>query len=371
MSLPQELAGCVVLVTSDRRSRDLRSALERRGASVVHAPAVSITAHAADAELLRATRRLLDDPPDVVIATTVLGFRGWIEAADAAGLGEDLHALLTGCRILARGPKVLGAVLAAGHAVDWVAASQTSAELRQHLLDEGVAGQHIAVQHHGSGSDALDAALVAAGATLTSLVAYRCGPPPDPAAVTRSVEEVATGAIDAVVFTSAPAATAWLDAANRAGVLPSVMNRAASGRLLVAAVGPAAARPLRAVRIEPLLPERPRQGSLVHALVSHYDTLGDDALETVAGPLQLRSSTAVLSGRAIALSPGGLAALRLLVAAGGDIVSRADLLEVLPGDSANGHAVEVTVARLREAIGDRQLVETVVKRGYRLALAPG
>jgi uroporphyrinogen-III synthase len=29
----------------------------------------------------------------------------------------------------------------------------------------------------------------------------------------------------------------------------------------------------------------------------------------------------------------------------------------------------VAVARLREAIGDRRVVETVVKRGYRLATA--
>ena len=36
----------------------------------------------------RPPKQLLDDPPDVIVATTGIGFRGWLEAADAAGLGE-------------------------------------------------------------------------------------------------------------------------------------------------------------------------------------------------------------------------------------------------------------------------------------------
>ena len=91
MSLPQLLAGCVVLVTGDRRAGDLRAALERRGARVVHTPALTIVPHTADAELVERTRALLAAPPDVVVVTTAIGFRGWVEAADAAGLGEELH----------------------------------------------------------------------------------------------------------------------------------------------------------------------------------------------------------------------------------------------------------------------------------------
>ena len=49
-------------------------------------------------------------------------------------------------------------------------------------------------------------------------------------------------------------------------------------------------------------------------------------------------------------------------------MTRAQVLDVLPGDSRDPHAAEVAVARLREAAGCRSLVQTVVKRGYRLAL---
>jgi uroporphyrinogen-III synthase len=55
----------------------------------------------------------------------------------------------------------------------------------------------------------------------------------------------------------------------------------------------------------------------------------------------------------------------VLVDAGGSVVPKARLLEVLP-DAGDEHALEVTVARLRQALSCRDLVATVIKRGYRL-----
>ena len=78
--LSQVMAGCVVLVTADRRSGELASALTRRGATVRHAPALSIVPHEHDDELLAHTRELLAEPPDIVVITTGIGFRGWVEA---------------------------------------------------------------------------------------------------------------------------------------------------------------------------------------------------------------------------------------------------------------------------------------------------
>ena len=41
-----------------------------------------------------------------------------------------------------------------------------------------------------------------------------------------------------------------------------------------------------------------------------------------------------------------------------------------PGAGRDEHAVETAMARLRAALGDPKLIQTVVKRGYRLALDP-
>ena len=367
-ALSQVLAGCVVLVTADRRSGELASALTRRGATVRHAPALTIVPHEHDEQLLVDTRTLLDQPPDVVVVTTGIGLRGWIEAADAAGLADDLLAVLGAARIVARGPKARGAIQAAGLTADWVAESETSAEILELLLDEGVTGQRIAVQHHGAGADGLDSELAAAGADVVSLVVYRWGPTPDPAALAASVRDAAAGEIDAVVFTSAPGAHAWLTAAEAEGVTEGIVRRAASGCLVVAAVGPVTAVPLQDRGIRPIVPDRGRLGALVRTLVHHYEQSQSSAVLTVGGHLQVRRTVALLDGHVLPLSPSGLAVLRLLTAAEGDVVSRGDVLRVLPGDSTDPHAAEVAVARLRE-VGGRALVQTVVKRGYRLALA--
>jgi len=365
--LAQTMAGCVVLVTADRRSGELRAALERRGATVRHAPALSMVPHQDDAELVRGTRELLAHPPDVVVVTTGIGFRGWIEAADAAGIAEPLTEVLGRARIVARGPKARGAIQAAGLQADWVAESETSAEIAEALLDDGVAGLRIAVQHHGNGADGLDEAFEAAGADVQSLVVYRWGPPPDPAAVEASVRATAAGEVDAVVFTSAPGAAAWLGAADAAGVADALAHQLTAGGAVAAAVGPVTAAPLVARGITPLVPDRGRLGSLVRALVTHFGGL--QVLDTVAGPLQVHRGAAVLDGRVLPLSPSGLAVLRLLASRRDEVVTRADVLAALPGDSTDPHAAEVAVARLREAAGCRDLVRTVVKRGYRLGLA--
>lgn len=113
----EPLAGCVMIVTADRRRAELATALARRGASVTFARALSTVSHLGDDTLLATTRRLISSPPDIVVATTGIGFREWIEAADAAGLGADLLRVLADARLVARGPKALGAIQAAGQLV--------------------------------------------------------------------------------------------------------------------------------------------------------------------------------------------------------------------------------------------------------------
>jgi uroporphyrinogen-III synthase len=365
-TLSAALDGCTIVIAVDRRSLELAAALERHGAQVRHAPALTIVPHIDDDALIAATRELIARPPDVVVATTGVGFRGWMEAADEAGLLDELQHAIAGAQIVARGPKARGAIQQAGLTADWVAESETSAELGEFLLAEGVAGRRVAVQHHGSGADGLDELFARAGADVVSLTVYRWGPPPDPAAVSRSVVCAAQGEVDAVLFTSAPGAAEWLAAARSEGMLEAIVARAAEGRLLMAAVGPITAGPLEAAGMTPLIAERGRLGSLVRAVVTHFGGGGCASLLTAAGRLELRSTGIVLEGRHIPLSRSATDIVAALFDAGGGVVSRQRLQAVLPRSGENTHAVEMAVARLREALGVPDLVKTVVKRGYRL-----
>jgi uroporphyrinogen-III synthase len=170
------------------------------------------------------------------------------------------------------------------------------------------------------------------------------------------VRDAAAGAYDSVVFTSAPGASAWLTAVRAGGVEDELKRLEKDERLVLAAVGHVTADPLRSAGFEPLLPERARLGALVRLLVMR---LGDTSVSipTAAGALRVRATAATLDHAVLPVSPGV-------------VRSREELLAVLPGDSDDPHSAEVAVARLREAIG-RPLVQTVVKRGYRLAVDDG
>ncbi|MBO9520009.1 MAG: uroporphyrinogen-III synthase [Nocardioidaceae bacterium] len=363
-ALTPVLAGTRILVTAQRRADELAGALIRRGAEVTIAPALGVVSHIDEETLLRRTREILADGVDTVVVTTGIGFRGWMDACEAAGVYDELLAALREVRLVARGPKARGALQGHGLAADWVAESETSAEIVEFLLAEGVDGTRIAVQHHGAGDPHLEKMLIDGGATIVPLEVYRWGPPGDPVAVTETAQQVAAGVYDAVMFTSAPAASAWLAELERQGASEVVRDQASSGRLLLAAVGPVTADPLVNAGMRTVYPDRSRMGALVRLVIL---TLGDEAhsVHTPSGVLHVRASAATLDHDVLPLSPNGLAILRCLARRPGEVVSRDRLLEVLPGDSADPHTAEVAVARLRESLSSHgSLVRTVIKRGY-------
>lgn len=268
-STDQPLTGRTIVLTAHRKAAEFALVLERRGATIWHAPVLSV-ASVHDEALLEATRHLLHHPPDVVIVTTGVGFRGWLQAADEAGLGDDLRVVLSRARLLARGAKAQGAIRGEGLECDWVAGTEQAAEIRDLLLAESsagrtVAGRRVAVQHHGSGADGLDDLVAGLGAEVTSLVVYRWAPSPDPEAVAAAVRAVAAQEVDAVVFTAAPGAREFLERAQALGLLDEVV-RGFQQHVVAATVGPVTAAPLQEAGIAPLVPARFRTGALVRDL---------------------------------------------------------------------------------------------------------
>lgn len=358
-----ELAGYTVGVTSDRRRDELAALLERRGARVVLAPALRIMPLADDTQLREATRQVLEKRPQVVIANTGIGVRGWLEAAEGWGLAEQLRAVLAESYLITRGPKARGAVRAAGLTDAWSAPSESCQEVVDHLRERGLSGCTVALQLHGDGQPEHCAELRAAGAEVIEVPVYRWAPPADPAPLHRLVDLITSRLVDAVTFTSAPAVTALLRAAgdNAEAVLEALRND-----VLAACVGPVTAAPLERRGVPTVAPTRARLGALVRTIV---DELPRRALTLQIGEhaLTLRGHAALVDGELRPLAPAPMAVLRALAASPGRVMSRAALLRTLPR-GADEHAVEMAVARLRAALGRPSFIETVVKRGYRLRI---
>ncbi|MFJ4715738.1 uroporphyrinogen-III synthase [Streptomyces sp. NPDC088785] len=363
------LAGFTVGVTAARRADELGALLQRRGATVLHAPALRIVPLADDSELLATTRALIDHVPDVVVATTAIGFRGWVEAADGWGIGEALLAALARAELLARGPKVKGAIRAAGLTEEWSPSSESMAEVLERLLAEGVEGRRVALQLHGEPLPGFVEALRAAGAEVIGVPVYRWMPPEDIGPVDRLLDATVARSLDALTFTSAPAAAALLRRAEERGLLSGLLSALDHG-VLPACVGPVTALPLQARGVETVQPaQRFRLGPLVQLLC--VELPGRARVLPVAGcRMELRGHAVVVDGGLRPVPPAGMSLLRALARRPGWVVSRADLLRVLPGAGRDEHAVETAMARLRVSLGAPRLIQTVVKRGYRLALDP-
>ncbi|RST13876.1 uroporphyrinogen-III synthase [Streptomyces sp. WAC05374] len=363
------LAGFTVGVTAARRADELGALLERRGAAVQHAPALRIVPLADDAELLDATKALIGRAPDIVVATTAIGFRGWLEAADGWGYGEELLDRMRDAQVLARGPKVKGAVRAAGLTEEWSPASDSMAEVLDRLLGQDVAGRRIALQLHGEPLPGFVEALRDAGADVVVVPVYRWMPPEDLAPLDRLIDATVSRSLDAVTFTSAPAGASLLARAQDRGLLPELLD-ALRHDVLAACVGPVTALPLQAHGIDTVQPARFRLGPLVQLLCQELPARAR-TLPVAGRRIEIRGHAVLVDGDLRPVPPAGMSLLHTLARRPGWVVSRADLLRALPGAGRDEHAVETAMARLRSALGAPKLIQTVVKRGYRLALDPG
>jgi uroporphyrinogen-III synthase len=366
------LTGFRVAVTSARRAEELGTLLERRGASVTSAAAITMVPLPDDEALRAHTEALIDAPPDIVIATTGIGFRGWIAAADGWGLANDLTAALGKARIVSRGPKATGALRAAGLPEEWSPESESSREVLHYLVEGGIAGKRIAVQLHGATDDwdpfpeFLDE-LRAAGAQVVPIRVYRWHPAPRNGEFDQLVMGIADEKFDAVSFTSAPAVASVLMRATELGIEDRLLA-ALRTNVHAMCVGPVTARPLVRLGVPTSAPERMRLGALARHITDELPLLCARTTRVAGHVLEIRGTCVLVDGEVKAVSPAGMATIRALAHRPGAVVSRHALLSVLPGSGTDTHAVETAVLRLRTALGDKNIVSTVVKRGYRLAV---
>lgn len=230
-------------------------------------------------------------------------------------------------------------------------------------LDSTLAGCAIVIADECSSGD-LYAMLSSRGATVGRTLV----PTADSRELCQTAIGAARGEVDAVILASASAAGSWVGAVERSEELASIRRRAASGRLLLVSGGNAAAETLRDADLHTAVVDRDRPGASVDRVVEHFTRGGALSLPTDLGLVEVRSGGVVVDGEFVPLSRSAVALIDALAAAGGRVISRAELGGVLPGAQRTAHAVEVAVARLREALGQRTLVHTVVKRGYRLAV---
>lgn len=366
------LTGFTIGVTACRRADEQIELLERKGATVLHGPAIQTHPLIAEAELAEATRAVVADPPDFTLLSTGIGVRAWFEAAESLDLAEPLLDALGHSLVIVRGPKAHGAAVTNGLDVHWQAPNGWASEMVDHLADIGVVGARVAVQLDGASGAPLAKAVGEIGAVPVAVPVYEWTMPSDTSAAERLVEAVVDGRVDGVTFTARPQVENLATIAERMGILDGLLG-ALAGRVVPVCVGPVCASGITDLGLpEPVQPDRYRLGSMVLAVA---DTFRARARELTLAGLDVR-----IQGRAVVL-PVGVAAgetvlltdkerlvLDALAERPGVVWSKGELLDrVWDGAESDPHVVEVTVGRLRQRLGPAGVgIETVIRRGYRL-----
>ena len=283
----------------------------------------------------------------------------------------ELLAVLARSEILARGPKSVGALRRAGLRELWSPESECFEDVLAHLRGRDLTGKRIVVQEHGQSLSTVAHALRRQGAEVDVVTVYRVEGAADPTPMFRLVDLIAERKLDAVTFTSAPAVAALMEMAGAVGRREEVIV-AFQADVVAACVGPVTAAAFELWGVPTIQPDRSRLAAMVKVMETELPLRRAGLTLEVGGhQLLLHGDAVFLDGVEVRLSPAPFAVLHALAVNPGHVVSRRELLACLPtGSASSEHAVEMAVARLRAAIGTR-VVQTVVKRGYRLAPAGG
>ncbi len=235
MDKPEKpLAGKRIVITrAPEQAGDLTLQLQRAGAEVISMPAVAFAPpedwHALD----EALRRL--DAFSAIIFLSQNAVRYVCQRCRALGL--DCRTLGAENRFIAAvGPATAAAAAREGLHVDYVAKNHTGESLVRELLDP-LSNRNVLLPRSDHGDDRVAAALRAAGAHVSDVIAYRTTAPESFDAEILGL--IRRGEIDAIIFASPSAFRNLADAIGGAEIEPL------SRRTQFTAIGPTTARAIR------------------------------------------------------------------------------------------------------------------------------
>jgi uroporphyrinogen-III synthase len=265
------LQGMTIGVTAERRAGQQIDLLNKRGADVLHGPTLRVFSLDDDQALKAATADVIAHPPDYLVASTGFGMRTWLAAAASWDMGDALLTALRRARVANRGAKAASANAAVGMAEWYRAPHERLDELVERVLIEPLAGRRVVLQLHGVADPGVVASLVAAGAVVVEVDAYRLSLPVDPTPAHDLIRAACAGELTAVTFVMAPAVHNLFVLAAEIG-LAAELRQALNGTVVVACVGPVCAEgAVEEGVLQPLVPSRPRLVPMIQVLTDHLE----------------------------------------------------------------------------------------------------
>jgi uroporphyrinogen-III synthase len=240
----ETLAGCRIAVPETRELDRLSRMLEEHGATVLRCPLVTIHDVPDPTPVEAWIRRFVEAPFDDLVLLTGEGVRRLHGVARRAGLEAPFLTALRQTRKISRGPKPGQALREFGMNTDIRAERPTTAGVIATLSAYDLRGRIVGLQLYPDIPDpTLVEFLVAAGATPVPVLPYVYTANADDTRVVELIDEMSSGRVDVIAFTSSPQVRRLFDvatAANREAELHRALRSTT-----IAAVGPVVAAELQ------------------------------------------------------------------------------------------------------------------------------
>jgi uroporphyrinogen-III synthase len=237
------LAGKVVAVPEARQLDVLAGLLERRGASVLRCPLIDILDSPDEKGVLGWIERLIAQPTDLAVFYTGEGVRRLMGFAARANLEAALVAALARTPKLTRGPKPKRALSELKLAAEHVAAEPTTAGLVATARTIATPLGRVAIQLYSDGQDRqLIEHFEERRIEVDCVAPYVYATASDDDRVAVLIDELASGRVDAIAFTSKAQVQRLLQLAQKRNLESTL--REGLARTKVAAIGPVVASEL-------------------------------------------------------------------------------------------------------------------------------
>jgi uroporphyrinogen-III synthase len=265
------LGGRTIAFLEARRATELAQLITNYGGVPLAAPTLREEPVDDPAAVGAFLDRVAERGIDLMLFQTGVGARALFRSVGALGREVEWRAALDRSVVAVRGPKPVSALRELAVRVDLRAAEPfTTPDLLAALADQPLAGRVVGVQHYGEPNEELVDALRARGADVLEVEVYRWTLPDDLAPIERLFAELLTAGVDGLLVTSQVQVRHLWQVAVSAG-LAAALPELLLERVVVAAVGPLAARALRdhGIRVD-LEPEHPKMGPLVRELATYF-----------------------------------------------------------------------------------------------------
>jgi uroporphyrinogen-III synthase len=259
------LAGKKVALAEGRQLEELVSLLEKEKAVPIRCPLLSILDSPDTQAVAEWLEKLRAGHFSWLILLTGEGLRRLLAFSDRQGLRQQTIEAIAQLHTLTRGPKPMLALKEIGLKPTRVAAAPTTQGVIQTLQELELKGQSIGVQLYSESNPPLQEFLTSIEADAHYVSPYIYAPASDADKVAELIQQMATGQIDVLVFTSAPQVERLWEVAEEKGLVPLLGE--GIRQVKVASVGPVVSENLRNRGVT--ISIQPEQGFQMKNLVVH------------------------------------------------------------------------------------------------------